>query len=307
MQFKDYYKILGVTENATQDEIRKSYRRLARKYHPDVSKAANAEERFKEVGEAYEALRDKDKRAAYDNLRKGGWQGGEEFRPPPDWDSSGFRFHRQQGGDAGGFSDFFESLFGGLGATQRRPGRPGGFRAPPQRGQDLRARLELDLESAFSGATRRISLDTPHGARTVDVKIPAGVRDGQTIRLRGQGGAGAGGQRGDLLLEVDVLTHPLFKLDGRNLTLELPVAPWEAALGATVSVPTLNGAVNLKVPPASQSGRKLRLRGRGMPGKTPGDLFVALKLVTPEADSEDDKAFYQRMAENFDFNPREHL
>jgi len=297
MEFKDYYKVLGVPEDASQDDIRKNYRRLARKYHPDVSKEPDAEERFKEVGEAYEALRDEKRRKAYDDLRKGGWSAGQDFRPPPDWDSSGFEFD----GGPGGFSDFFESLFGGLGGA-RRHGH--GFRGgTPPRGGDLRARIELDLETAFDGGKRRLTLDRGEGGRTLEVSIPAGVRNGQVIRLKGQGRAGPAGS-GDLLLEVLVKPHPWFQVRGRDVYLTLPVAPWEAALGATVSVPTLEGRVNLKVPPGSNAGKQLRLRGRGLPGKPPGDQYVELQVVTPPARDERGRELYERMAESFDFDPR---
>lgn len=297
MEFKDYYRILGVPEDAGKDEIRKQYRRLARKYHPDVSSEPDAEERFKEIGEAYEVLRDDEKRRAYDNVRRGGWEAGQEFRPPPGWDASGFEF-RGGLGDSG-FSEFFESLFGGLGGARR------GFRRQPQ-GADTRAQLELDLETAFRGGSRRITLDTPEAPRTLDVQIPAGVRHGQTIRLKGQGARGPSGS-GDLLLEIRIRPHRLFRLDGRDVHLELPVTPWEAALGTTLKAPTLNGDVNLKIPAGSNSGRQLRLRGRGMPGKPPGDQLVRVQVVTPPAESEEQKSFYRRMADTFDYDPRDGL
>lgn len=297
MEFKDYYKVLGVSEDASQDDIRKSYRKLARKYHPDVSKEADAEERFKEVGEAYEVLRDEKKRRAYDDLRKGGWSAGQDFRPPPDWDSSGYEFD----GGLGGFSDFFESLFGGLGGARRHAR---GFRAgAPPRGGDLRARIDLDLETAFQGGKRRLTLDSGQAGRTLEVTIPAGVTNGQVIRLKGQGQAGPAGP-GDLLLEVRVKPHPWFEVRGRDVYLTLPVAPWEAALGATVSVPTLDGRVNLKIPPGSNAGKQLRLRGRGLPGKQRGDQYVELQVVTPPAADDRGRELYERMAESFDFDPR---
>lgn len=306
MKFKDYYKILGVSEDASQDDIRKQYRRLARKYHPDVSKEADAEDRFKEIGEAYEVLRDKDRRRQYDELRRGGWRGGEDFTPPPGWEHAGFGggFRDAGGfGGAGGFSDFFESLFGGLGAA-RGPGRPGGFRdrAAP-RGNDARAKLEIDLETAYRGGTQRVTVNGAEGPRTLDVNIPKGVRDGQTIRLRGQGPAGPGG-KGDLLLEIGLRPHRLFRLEGRDVHVELPVTPWEAALGARVNVPTLDGEVKLSVPPGSNSGRRLRLRGRGMPGKPAGDQFVEIRVMTPPAETDEQKALYRKMAEEFHFHPR---
>ncbi len=306
MKFKDYYKILGVSEDASQDDIRKQYRRLARKYHPDVSKEPDAEERFKEIGEAYEVLRDEEKRRQYDDLRRGGWRGGEDFTPPPGWEQAGFGggFRDAGGfGEAGGFSEFFESLFGGLGGA-RGPGRTGGFRgrAAP-RGNDARAKLEIDLETAYRGGTQRVTVNSAEGPRTLDVNIPKGVRDGQTIRLRGQGPPGPGG-KGDLLLEIGIRPHRLFRLEGRDVHAELPVTPWEAALGARVNVPTLDGEVKLSIPPGSNSGRRLRLRGRGMPGKPAGDQFVEIRVMTPPAETDEQKALYRKMAEEFEFHPR---
>lgn len=306
MKFKDYYKILGVSEDASQDEIRKKYRRLAHKYHPDVSKEPDAEERFKEVGEAYEVLRDEDKRRQYDELRRGGWRGGEDFTPPPGWEQAGFGGgFRDAGsfGDAGGFSEFFESLFGGLGGARRSTG-PGGFHARgPQRGGDARARLDIDLETAYRGGTRRVTVNSAEGPRTLDVNIPKGVRDGQTIRLKGQGSPGPGG-RGDLLLEIRVRPHSRFRVDGRDVHTEVPVTPWEAALGARVNVPTLDGEVKLRIPPGSNSGRRMRLRGRGLPGSPPGDQFVEIQVMTPPAETDEQKALYRKMAEEFQFHPR---
>lgn len=305
VEFKDYYKVLGVSEDANQDDIRKQYRRLARKYHPDVSEASDAEERFKEVSEAYEVLRDEEKRREYDALRSSGWRGGEEFTPPPGWQGAGFGGFRDAGGfsDGGGFSEFFETLFGGLGGARRAGPRGGGFRAGAARGADARARIELDLETAYQGGTRRVSLNGAEGPRTLDIQVPKGVRDGQTIRLKGQGSPGPAG-KGDLLLEIRLKPHRLFRLEGRDVHLTLPVAPWEAALGATVNVPTLEGEVKLKIPPGSNSGKRLRLKGRGLPGKPPGDQLVELQVVTPKAETGDQEAAYRKMAESFDFDPR---
>lgn len=303
MKFKDYYKVLGVSEDAGTDEIRKQYRRLARKYHPDVSSEPDAEERFKEIGEAYEVLRDRDKRRAYDDVRRGGWQAGQDFRPPPGWDSSRFEFSdvgQSPFGDSG-FSDFFESLFGGLGGARPRA-RGHAFRGRA-RGPDSRARLEIDLETAYRGGTRRLTVDGPAGPKTLDVRLPKGARDGQTIRLKGQGAPGPSGA-GDLLLEIRVRPHPLFQLEGRDVRLDLPVAPWEAALGTTVNVPTLDGEVKLKIPAGTDSGRLLRLRGRGLPGEPPGDELVRVRVVAPRARNDEQKALYRRMAETFDFDPR---
>ncbi|MGB5260790.1 MAG: DnaJ C-terminal domain-containing protein [Gammaproteobacteria bacterium] len=315
MEFRDYYEIMGVARGATQDEIKRAYRKLARKYHPDVSKEADAEARFKEVGEAYEVLKDPEKRAAYDQLGAN-WKAGQDFRPPPDWDQ-GFEFHGGDftGADAAGFSDFFESLFGrgtvggGFGGA-----RPGGFHA---HGEDAHARVMIDLEDAYHGATRTLTLKhTELGAdgrpqvreRTLNVRIPRGVRQGQQIRLGGQGDPGIGqGKAGDLYLEVAFRPHHHYHVEGADVYLDLPVAPWEAALGATVKVPTPTGAVDLKIPPASTSGRKLRLKGRGIPARQPGDLYVVLQVALPPADSEAGRAAYRAFEQALAFNPRAHL
>lgn len=288
MQFKDYYETLGVEPTAGEAEIKTAYRRLARKYHPDVSKEAGAEDRFKAINEAYEVLRDKEKRAAYDQLKSQGYRPGEEFRPPPDFGAGGFggqgfRFEQDFGG--GGFSDFFESLFGGA--------RPRGRPEPPG---DTRAKLAIPLELAYTGGKQRIEVD----GRKLDVGIPAGIQPGQVIRLAGQGRRGT-----DLKLEVDYRPHAEFEVDGRNVLYTLPLAPWQAALGTTVSVPTLGGTVELRVPADSDTGRKLRLRGRGLPGKpAAGDQIVELEVRAPKAATDAQKALYQQMAEAFDFDPR---
>lgn len=307
MEFKDYYDTLGIKRGATQDEIKRAYRKLARKYHPDVSQEAEAEQRFKEVGEAYEVLKDPEKRAAYDQLGAN-WQAGQDFRPPPDWDD-GFEFHG--GGftdaDAAQFSDFFESLFGrGFGGRGR-----GEFHA---RGDNSFAQILIDLEDAYRGATRNITLQQTEidaqgrarpKERTLSVRIPKGVRQGQQIRLAGQGGAGLGrGEAGDLFLEIGFRPHRLYRVEGSDVYLDLPVAPWEAALGASIKVPTPAGSVDLKIPPNSASGRKLRLKGRGIPSKQPGDLYVVLRVVLPKADSDDARAAYDRLKQSLDFDPR---
>ena len=292
MRFKDYYETLGVARDASQDDVKRAYRRLARKFHPDVSKEANAESRFKEVGEAYEVLKDPEKRAAYDRFGKD-WKHGQEFRPPPDWER---QFHFGGGGFSGtsGFSDFFETLFGHGGAR--------GARGPMRgRGGDQSTQLEIPIEDAYRGATRNITLR----GRTLSVRIPRGITEGQRIRLSGQGGAGAaGGPAGDLYLTVAYAAHPLFRAEGRDVHLKLPVAPWEAALGATVAVPTLGGKVDLKVPRGSRAGRTLRLKGRGLPGRPNGDQYVALEIVVPPADTPEAEALYRKMAESMDFDPR---
>lgn len=295
MQFKDYYDTLGVEATAGEAEIKTAYRRLARKYHPDVSKEKGAEERFKAINEAYEVLRDKEKRAEYDRLKAQGYRPGEDFRPPPGFGQGGpggggFQY-QQDFGQGGGFSDFFETLFGGGG---RGPGR-----AQPQPAGDLRAKLAIPLELAYTGGKQRINVD----GRTLEVNVPAGIAPGQVIRLAGQGHRGPG-RSSDLLLEVDYRPHGEFEVDGRNILYTLPLAPWQAALGATVSVLTLGGAVELRVPPDSDTGRKLRLRGRGLPGKpAAGDQIVEIEVRAPKAETEAQKALYRQMADAFEFDP----
>jgi curved DNA-binding protein len=288
MQFKDYYEVLGVPPGADADVIKSAYRRQARKYHPDVSKEKDAEERFKAVNEAYEVLKDAKKRAAYDQLRARGYRPGEEFRPPPNF---GQDFDFDFGGaDAGGFSDFFESLFGRMRGGAGAPG--GGSR----RARESRARLEIDLERAYAGGVERVSV----GGRTLDVKIPAGIQPGQSIRLAGQGSGG-----GDLLLEVAFRAHPRFRVDGRDVSVTVPITPWEAALGGAIPVPTLGGEVELKVPAGSASGKRLRLKGRGLPGAAPGDQYVELAIQVPPAADDRATAFYEDMAKRFKgFDPR---
>ena len=309
MDFKDYYKIMGVGRDATQDEIKRAYRKLARKYHPDVSKEADAEARFKDLGEAYAVLKDPEKRAAYDQLGAN-WKAGQEFKPPPDWDA-GFEF---SGADAPAYSDFFDSLFGRdfQSATGRRT--QAGIHA---HGEDHHAKVMIDLEDAYQGASRSISLRAPEldstgrvttRQRTLNVKIPKGVKQGQRIRLAGQGSPGMGkGQAGDLYLEVEFKPHNLFRVEGRDVYLELPVAPWEAALGATVQAPTPAGAVDLKIPAGTTRGRKLRLQKRGIPGQPPGDLFVELAITLPPADSDAARQLYKQMQQELSYNPRSKL
>jgi curved DNA-binding protein len=320
MKYQDYYQILGVARDASMEDIKKAYRRLARKYHPDVSKETNAEERFKELAEAYEVLRDPEKRAAYDQLGSN-WKAGQEFRPPPGW--------RGRAGGPGGpgespfaagfggreFSDFFESLFSNLGGAGAGPGFGGG-RGFPSPGQSQTVPLEISLEEAYQGGNRSLQLQIPERdasgrvntrTRTLNVKIPAGVATGQKIRLAGQGGAGGGGgPSGDLYLEVTIRPHPLYQVKNRDLTLELPLAPWEAALGCKVEVPTLGGTVTLNIPANARNGQHLRLRGRGLPGQPPGDQFVVLRIVNPPADSEAARELFERMARELPFDPRAH-
>jgi curved DNA-binding protein len=295
MEFKDYYAILGVEPSAGEAEIKTAYRRLARKYHPDVSKEKGAEEKFKAVNEAYEALRDPQKRAAYDQLRAGGYRPGDEIRPPPGG------FHRGPGGQpdfdfeeifagggaGGGFSDFFENLFGRGGPGGR------GARAGAAPAGDSRAKLAVPLKAVYEGSSVRVTVN----GKTLDVRIPKGVRPGQVIRLGKQGRGGR-----DLLLEIEYAADPQFEVDGRNILYTLPVAPWEAALGASLSVPTLGGAVELKIPADSESGRKLRLRGRGLPGSgnaPAGDQIVELEILAPKAHTEAQRKAYAKMRDAF--------
>jgi len=321
MEFKDYYKVMGVARDATEAQIKQAYRKLARKYHPDVSKEKDAEARFKDVGEAYEVLKSPEKRAAYDQLGKG-HSAGQDFRPPPDWDA-GFEFSGAGGRDAA-FSDFFESLFG----AQRRQGaggNRGAFR--PGRGEDHHAKVLLDLEATLHGGARQLTLRVPEidsdgrlatRERTLNVQVPKGILPGQHIRLAGQGarppadgapdsGAPGSGAAGDLFIEVEFQPHPLYKIVGRDLYLDLPVAPWEAALGASVKTPTPGGTVDLKIPAGAHAGSKLRLKGRGIPSSPPGDLYVILQIALPPANDDNAKAAYAAMAAALPFSPRANL
>ncbi|MDO9316251.1 MAG: DnaJ C-terminal domain-containing protein [Burkholderiaceae bacterium] len=307
MEFKDYYAILGIERTATPEEIKRTYRKLARKFHPDVSKEADAEARFKDVSEAYEALSDPEKRAAYDEIGRRR-ERGQGYEPPPD---GGFEFSGRNGGpaDDAAFSDFFESIFGHRGRTAPETRRSGGSAA------DHHAKVQIDLEDAYRGARRTISLRMPviddQGQamlheRQLEVNIPKGVRDGQQLRLAGQGGPGhGGGPAGDLYLEISIKPHAHFRLDGRDLYLDLPITPWEGALGARVPVPTPDGALELGIPAGSWSGRKLRLRGKGLPGPTPGDLYAVLQVTAPPVETQDDRDAYAALAQaHADFNPR---
>ena len=300
MQFKDYYEVLGVKPDASADEIKSVYRKLARKFHPDVSKEKNAEERFKDINEAFEALKEPERRAAYDQARANGFRAGDEFRPSGGG-HGGFDF-----GDAGGgqFSDFFESLFGrGRGA----PGSAGGGRRARAEGVgEVRAELEVDLGTAYTGGKQRFGLQGPRGTRTLEVKIPKGIQSGQTIRLSGQGHVGPDGTPGDLLLQIKLRKDERFAVEGRDVTVNVPISPWEAALGARVPIPTLGGDVEMAIPAGSQSGRRLRLKGRGLPGEPAGDQFVVLQIHAPAAVTDADRAAYQALQGHYtEFNPRQ--
>jgi curved DNA-binding protein len=305
MKYKDYYEILGVKRDASADEIRKAYRRLAQKYHPDVSKDPAGEAKFKEVGEAYETLKDPEKRAAYDQL--GSYRPGEDFRPPPGWDA--------RHGEAGfSFDDIdLADLFAGLGGA--RGGR-GAMRMP---GQDYEVAAHISLEEAYRGTEVELNLAVPEFdaqgrvrrvPRTFKVRIPRGATDGQRLRLAGKGGKGAnGGRDGDLYLNIALHPHPLFRVTGHDLYLDLPLAPWEAVLGAAVEVPTLGGAVELKVPPNTRAGQQLRLARRGLPrpGGGEGDLYVIVQIVVPTAAGERERELYRQLASSSAFNPRGHF
>jgi curved DNA-binding protein len=311
MKYKDYYEVLGVSRDASQDDVKKAYRKLARKYHPDVSKEKDAEERFKEINEAYQTLSEPEKRAAYDQL--GRHRPGEEFRPPPGWERQ-FRF------EEGNLDDFLDlsELFERFGAGAQRRGRGGG-RSFAMPGQDYEVTAHLTLEEVYHGAEVALELQAPELApdgtvrrvpKTVRVRVPKGATDGQRLRVPGKGGPGAnGGAPGDLYLNIVLRPHPLFRASGHDLYFELPVTPWEAVLGAEIEVPTLGGRVKVTVRPSARAGQKLRLAGRGLP--TPkgghGDLYAVLQIVTPTALSERERGLYQELAQLSTFNPRGHL
>ena len=311
MEYKDYYKILGISKDAAQDEVKRAYRKLARKYHPDINKAPDAEQKFKELGEAYEVLKDPEKRIAYDQFGSN-WKDGQDFKPPPDWDA-GFEF-RDAGfnrAETSGFSDFFSELFGS--GRSSPGGRTASFRS---RGQDQHAKIVIPLADAYNGASRTITLDRPQVDKTghvinrhhiINVNIPKGVFEGQHIRLEGQGMPGfGGGKGGDLYLEIAFEPHPLFHAEKRDIHLVLPVTPWEAALGETIEMPTLGGKVRMKVPPGSQNDDRLRLKKRGLcSAKYSGDQYVTLKIIIPKAHSKKQKELYRKMAKEMPINPRE--
>ncbi len=298
MQYKDYYKVLGVERDIDPVDLKKIYRKLARKYHPDVSKETNAEERFKEVNEAYEVLGDETKRAQYDNLGAE-WQNGQSFNPPPGWEG-GFDFNQFSGGgghSSGGFSDFFESMFGGgfQQGGQQHGGHQQGYQQRAKPANEV-MKLYVDLEDVYAGNNKRVRL--PNGS-SVEVKIPKGIEEGKKIRLSGKASTG-----GDLHLQIELNKHPVFKREDKNIVLDLPIAPWEAALGTSANIKTLSGEIKLKIPAGSTSGKKMRIKGRGLPGKTGGDQFVVIQIATPPAETEEDKKFYEEMEKKFDWKPR---
>jgi len=319
VKFQDYYETLGVDRGATQAQIQAAYRKLARKLHPDVNKSPDAEEKFKRLNEAYEVLRDEDKRKRYDSLGEN-WQAGQDFSPPPGWEffgarpgsrgGRGFRFDLFGGEDfedspLSGFSDFFEMLFGGPTNGRGRSGRMSAWsRAAP--GQDQEAEITISLEEAHRGARKTLSLQ---GGKTLEVNIPAGATDGHRLRLRGQGGSGRGGaEAGDLYLRVRLAPHPVFRLNGQDLEVEVPISPSEAALGARIQVPLLDGQASLKLAPGAQSGQRLRLRGKGLSrrGGGQGDLYAVLRIVVPASLSPQERELYEQLSRVSSFRPRDY-
>jgi curved DNA-binding protein len=288
MQFKDYYDTLGVSRGASAEEVKRAYRKLARKYHPDVSKEKNAEAKFKDLQEAYEVLKDPEKRASYDQLGRD-YRPGQQFRPPPDWEQHFGRSGTHRFSDLNGFSDFFSSLFGGAQGNAQ-----GNAHAQPDEDAGL---LEITVEEAFAGTRRRVTVLEVGRSKPVEVQVPPGVTDGQALRI---GGAG----RPALRFRIKVRPHALYSVNGKDVQIELPLAPWEAALGAKVAVPTLGGKVELTIPAGAQGGQKLRLRGRGMPASPNGDQFVIIKLVTPAGDTREAREAYERMKRDFKFDAR---
>ncbi len=328
VRFKDYYETLGVARNASHDDIRKTYRRLARKFHPDVNKSHDAESKFKDIAEAYEVLGDPQKRKKYDEYGMN-YHSGDEFHAPPGAEDASYQFYGGPSSsgftseDLGGFSDFFETLFGGhdMGSSFHHAGfadSPGGAAAGSarrDRGQDHEAGLTIGLEEAFHGVKKQISLQTArldeHGrvqrqTKSYNVRIPPGTMDGMKIRLAGQGGAGHTSESaGDLYLHVSIAPHPVFKWTGKNLEITVPVAPWEAVLGAKINVPTMEGKAALAIGPGTQSGQKFRLRGKGFPGHTPGDLIVTAQIAVPGRLSAEEKKLFEELAKTSTFRPRD--
>jgi len=319
VKFQDYYEILGVPRNAPQEKIQSAYRKLARKYHPDLNKDKSAEEKFKRVGEAYEVLGDPEKRKKYDQLGKN-WQMGDDFSPPPGWEraagagrgTGGFRFESF----GGGFSDFFESLFGGFGRTRSYEGDEGPFtNIFNQKAPDHETELTIPLEDAFRGARRSITLKTtvsegPGIAKTVnkklEVTIPKGVNEGRRLRLAGQGGNGTGGNRGDLYITIHIAPHPKFRVTGSDIEVDVPVTPWEAALGGDITVPLVDGSARIKIPAGIASGKKIRVKGKGLSkgNGQKGDLYAILQIVVPKELSEKERELFKELAEISRFAPR---
>ncbi len=316
VEYKDYYKILGVDRKASQEEISKAFKKLARKHHPDLNPGdKTAEAKFKEAGEAYEVLKDPEKRKLYDQLGPN-WQQGQNFQPPPGFENTRFRYSGGGAGGPGDFSDFFETLFGGGGGARGGfSGFGGGFQQRPRRGQDVEVSYEIGLEQAYAGGPQSVNLqEHVPGAdgypvmqtRTLKVNIPPGVKDGQKIRLAGQGSPGGpGGEPGDLYLRIRLREHPHFKVKDDNIVYDLPLAPWEAALGTTVRVPTLDGAVEMKIPPGVGSGARLRVRGKGLgaAGKR-GDQLVRVMIQSPKSVSDEAKRLWEQLAKVSHFSPR---
>lgn len=311
MEYKDYYKIMGVDSKATPEEIKRCYRKLARKYHPDVSKEPGAEEKFKELGEAYDVLHDPEKRAKYDQYGQYWKEQGQGYQPGPSRSTNrqsratSSPFDGEGGAD---FEEFINSIF-----RQRAEQEHASFYA---QGRDIHAKLTISLEDSFHGAEKVLQLDVPvtdkqghlrYEKKSIKAKIPKGISDKQQIRLKGQGGKGSGEQAGDLYLEINLSPHPLFHLQKKDIYLQLPITPWEAALGSTIQVPTLAGAVNLKIPKLSQSGKQMRLKGRGLPGNPPGDQYLTLQIVIPQTENAEADKLYEQMAKTIHFNPREKL
>lgn len=312
MKYQDYYATLGVKPDATAEEIKKSFRKLARKYHPDVSKEQDAEARMKDINEAHAVLSDPEKRSAYDQLRQN-HQNGQEFSASPNWDA-GFEFSDPSGHQHGQFSDFFEQYFGRMGGKSKTAPHSQSFQ---MRGEDHHAKVMLDIADSFTGTAKSITLRTtqldPQGRpvivpRTLNVKIPKGISAGQTIRLAGQGAPGyGGGSAGDLMLEVQFNPHPKWNCEGRNLHQRLRIAPWEAALGASVTIPLPDSQIKVRIPAHSQSGQQLRVRGKGLPSTPPGDLILDLQVVLPAADTDKARELYEKLAQELNFNPRQEV
>ena len=312
VEYKDYYKLLGVERSASAEQISRAYKKLARQYHPDLNPGnKQAEEKFKEINEAYEVLKDPEKRKLYDQLGPN-WQHGQNFQGAPGFENMHFSFNGQ-GFDGAGFSDFFETLFGG--ARGSRGGRTSagfgadpfsGFSARPRRGRDVEAELSLSLEDVARGGKRSVTIQTGSGPKTLEVNVPAGIREGAKLRLAGQGEAAPGGSAGDLFLRVRYLPHPLFKVDGDNLQSDVWLAPWEAALGARVPVRTLDGEVELNIPAGTSSGRKFRLRGKGLGSVVArGDLLARVMIRVPEQLTDNERELWNKLAETSAFSARQ--